>query len=799
MERLCDEVIQIIFYELDDPGPLSHANKRFHHFSQDPYVRAHYFLTHYGPMEAMFQALGHGGVLTERVLDILISSGAHISRYLVQVAMHHYFHTASHFIKTSWVRNVPFGVFTYFLKVAEGMYGDIPRAKDPLMVQFPLALAVEPQLLPYAAKNGFFMDLKMFERTGTSNDTTVEEIVHNVRELCRLDPTMFVSRTVAAEVCMEAKSNVAGYRALKVLDKSRDLRFELGDVVEELIKVICRHQPNLPVAKSEPLLFFQTFVRTRSICSSETIEILRLLYADYPSSDHTARLVMLIIFFNSTEGGLTPAIMHTKLEALGLLPVTKKDVFNVLLNPFITNPKLVMDYATSEVVKTGDGRKGMSTKELKMFVGDVISRCLEMSCKGRLLDHMKNQYSFVEDLIKRAVQRHRLTLEDLPSRIIEPGEAYTRYEAKLSQDHTGFLPWRRQRQQWIEYDEADDDGNLGRESPVVEANDAENDVDNKDANPPKPKWGHISQETLSTMIKRDEVMPARSRRRIQSPGPSLSETSGKLPYPSDFLVVGLWIKKTYGSRSLPTAIFMTHAVINNNYNILEHYLPGSGYRYIVLNDRVPITLHHFKLLAHLGQRPSDCLYFEILKGCEFFFDEYDYLNRQESPPVKTEGSSPVSSPRKTRTHSETSSSSSSSGRRRKRPRRSATAVASYVVPGSDDDEDLSDNEEEVKRSGSQESNILKWIEHLGELLKEEQRKLREKKRKLRSTLEPGAKPRVYKTDFHKSLTSHLRDIRASDEAKKATLHELADVQDDYSDDDDDEYLQSRTKKRKTNA
>lgn len=35
---------------------------------------------------------------------------------------------------------------------------------------------------------------------------------------------------MAAEVCMEAKVNLAGYHALKVLDKSGDLRFELGYV-----------------------------------------------------------------------------------------------------------------------------------------------------------------------------------------------------------------------------------------------------------------------------------------------------------------------------------------------------------------------------------------------------------------------------------------------------------------------------------------------------------------------------------------------------------------------------------------
>ena len=38
---------------------------------------------------------------------------------------------------------------------------------------------------------------------------------------------MFVTRTVASEVCMEAKINEPGYRALKLLDRTGHLRFEL--------------------------------------------------------------------------------------------------------------------------------------------------------------------------------------------------------------------------------------------------------------------------------------------------------------------------------------------------------------------------------------------------------------------------------------------------------------------------------------------------------------------------------------------------------------------------------------------
>ena len=93
----------------------------------------------------------------------------------------------------------------------------------------------------------------MFERPALANETRSEEIVHNVRELCKLDSTsvicrssrfmplltprcsMFLSRTVAAEVCMEAKVNEPAYSALKELDKTGDLLFELPCVLVILL------------------------------------------------------------------------------------------------------------------------------------------------------------------------------------------------------------------------------------------------------------------------------------------------------------------------------------------------------------------------------------------------------------------------------------------------------------------------------------------------------------------------------------------------------------------------------------
>lgn len=101
-------------------------------------------------MDAMFWALGRGRVLNEQVIDvrpfiawlpypplnvcvssqILVSSGAYVSRYIIQVAIHHYFRSASHFIKTPWVRSIPLLVFTHFMKVTSALFDEIPLGKN---------------------------------------------------------------------------------------------------------------------------------------------------------------------------------------------------------------------------------------------------------------------------------------------------------------------------------------------------------------------------------------------------------------------------------------------------------------------------------------------------------------------------------------------------------------------------------------------------------------------------------------------------------------------------------------------
>lgn len=250
-----DEVLQIIFNEIDHPTSFVLVCRRFNALSRDPYVRAHYFLARYGAVQALYWALGRGKLITEQVLDVsgsfswssppicvfyhrvqvLLNSGAHLSRYLVQIAAHHYFRSFCPFIKTPWVRTLSLATLSHFLKLSSEKFGTINTIKgeddgsvfrhfikesrmradrrglatdaiaemldkgkvshpsedfwfninfrssfpfaprfvacyvlwdtaftwqlqDPIMAQFPLALSIEPRLLPLAIANGFRMD-----------------------------------------------------------------------------------------------------------------------------------------------------------------------------------------------------------------------------------------------------------------------------------------------------------------------------------------------------------------------------------------------------------------------------------------------------------------------------------------------------------------------------------------------------------------------------------------------------------------------------------------------------------------
>lgn len=148
------------------------------------------------------------------------------------------------------------------------------------------------------------------------------------------------------------------------------------------------------------------------------------------------------------------------------------------------------------------------------------------------------------------------------------------------------------------------------------------------------------------------------------------------------------------------------------------------------------------------------LYEDIEAGAEFFFSEEDYLSPEElngtprraireSPKrrngkirikivkeytIKTESSpSPSKIPSPEPTVPEPSMSASDL---RRQPRRSAaSSIKSYAIPDSDDEE-IADVEDKLSeqlhanaRKRKVESNLQKWIKHLGVLYKEEQKKV----------------------------------------------------------------------------
>lgn len=125
------------------------------------------------------------------------------------------------------------------------------------------------------------------------------------------------------------------------------------------------------------------FVKSRSITSAYTTNVLRQLYTDFPSTDPTVRVVMLLtVCLSDGTWGLTatPEAITTfrgKLEAIGLLPITKEDLFNIMVNPFVEKHALLFEYAKEEME--------MNMKDVKDLALDVATKCLEIGSKVRTL------------------------------------------------------------------------------------------------------------------------------------------------------------------------------------------------------------------------------------------------------------------------------------------------------------------------------------------------------------------------------------------------------------------------------
>ncbi|KAI9465392.1 hypothetical protein BJY52DRAFT_1202178 [Lactarius psammicola] len=787
MDRLADEVLQIIFNEIDHPSSFVLVCRRFNALSRDPYVRAHYFLARYGSVQALYWALGRGKLITEQVLDVLLSSGAHLSRYLVQVAVHHYFRSFCPFIKTPWVRTLSLPTFSHFLKLSSERFvtinlskgeddGSVFRhfikesrmradrrglatdaiaemldkgkfipfcSKDPIMAQFPLALSIEPRLLPLAIANGFRMDnryrdfvfRRIFER---KDEHSIKDVLFNVRELCRLDTSMFVSRTVAAEVLMEAEANGTAYAVLKALDQEGGLRFSLPSLVEDLIKA------------------------------------LRYLWRDFPSLNPTARLVILLT--------RQWTALHSDLRRLDLTPVSTEDIAHVLLSPFVEHFSSTLRYARTHC--------GINDEmALSSFLADVAVRCLEVASKGNMLRYMCEDYPSLKEAIQLAATTdYRLSIEDLP--LPEREKECAAFESKLCRDpytfklETAFIKSNIQEDGW------DREG-----SPLPSDDLAMRQCEGVVPSSPESFLGEIGQETLTQVIAHDELDPR--RKRTASWLSNRIDWSMTLPYPADILPVGRWIRNQFGRRHPVTATFMNHAVVNDNhggstkpvsFQILQHYLSGPLL--------VPITLHHFKMLARLGRAPNYQLFRAIRDGAEFFLSDNDYLKYPDVE-VKRETPSAEAVPYEVIRDAALSISSVTSSTAR------TPTVKSYALPDSDEESStrgISEASRHRARTHTTDSDLQLWIKHLSALQKDETKKFNEKKRHLEQSNISGARLRAVRSDFLRTLTAGLRELRQLDSAKKQQAHVPA-VPDEHSESDDDEYQCRRrpSRRRKTSS
>ncbi|KAK7048365.1 hypothetical protein R3P38DRAFT_2868905 [Favolaschia claudopus] len=899
---LPDEVLADIFFCVDDPTPLI-ACRRLLHLSQDPYVRAHYFLTRYGRIQALYFAFCRAKLVTPRVLDILISSGAHLSRYFVQVAFHHFFHCNSHFLKIPWVRNISWDAWNHFMTLAVAQFHEIPRGKneddgtifttfikeakfpaeaqsvswevirdmfekylfipfcqrDPLMVQLPLVLAIEPRLLPYAVANGFEMDekyrdfvfRKMFEKkTSTPIPAHADEIAANVRELCRLDSHMFVTRTVAAEVCLEVKTNEAAYRALKQLDRTGDLPFSLADLVQDVIKL---------------------FVKARAITTAATTQILTQLYTDFfaPSPTSTTSVSSYLASSRTPPIAIDPAVRRamyltvfaadppiagsaiaSRLTLLGLGPMSLKDAADVLTSAFVEKPAPLFEYLRREGVadesnmdESGSPSKTtrkVTNAEFRTLAEDVAVRCLTLDSKGKTLKRLSEMHSTVRTKIVQSVLgEHEIRLEHI-SLLGEVPDGQERLKARLSRSMGGFVVGEDVNIEEGEPAAEEEDGAEGQnneneedfdmESATARENGLDGEAQSGQAQLSVDSLGRIGIEPLSTMIRRDE-QGARSRRRYYYHAMPWMASSISSRTPVDSLSVAKWIKTEFKAFSSITATFLTHAVINGSYSVLSAYLDTA-------TVPVPITLKHFQALAQLGRSTADFhLYERIREGAPFYRTEEDYLGNSDvarfllkklkGKDKGQEGQQPQlptqTSPRVKAEPVELTA-ASPSPRKRKRPRRSATAV-DYAVPDSDDEaiaaeEDMNDEFAEY-RLGSlgggkmkakadikvaapkADTDLALWIKALEELNKEEQRKYREKKKRIeneRAAVGANApKIRVSKSDFFRSLTTNLRSLRELnilDHSRRQATAEQFEV----TDDEDEDYVQTKApklKRRKT--
>ncbi|ELU39032.1 F-box-like domain-containing protein [Rhizoctonia solani AG-1 IA] len=809
---LSDDVLLLIFIQLDDPLSLSQTSKRFNRISKESYTRALYFITRYGHQHAMYWALGRGKLVDKQMLDVsTMRPVGCLIRYLVQCAIQYRGHSAPHsFIKKHWSHSLSFESFVYLLNIATDRmgykeldwsknaddgsvfrqwlmdkkslggrtriewevirdmfekYGFIPFCpKDPLVLDFPLALSYEPRLLPLAVKNGLRLDVKyrdfifrkVFEKPTVSRDGRDETIIKMVEDLQRLDP-------MQVYVCQVHSLARAA-----------------------LIKTLHSDYPNPTDPKIRHVLLLTVF------CSPMAV---RPDWSDDALPQILEKLVELGLIQPPVRDGMPE---HSKPRSLDLKDIPKslsrEELFNVLLSPFVENERPCIAYARS---KAGMGLDEWAITQLK---GDVAIHCLPISSKGKLLKRLCEDES-IERRVIEAMRNHTIRLENLP----EPfSPECATYRAKLGaslpmtgSDMYAFSPlW----SHGIEEDQAESQFDLESESHRSIAGAPGDDAHTTIFTSTNYDLGTISQDTLSARLDREESGTRWHRRWVEK---KAREPITHITLGGGGLMVDINCqqksKLNYRTQQVPVMLQIIFSNISRATTELRSYI----------NENVPITLFHIRVLARLGRQP----FWNKLDKQKFYFSEEDYLPRESVKPPSSGKMSintlcnpdPIKSER-----FQTPTTPSGFEEGSSRPRRmAASATRTYKIPSDSDSDEMSDDMDHSystsKRSRArgkgkgkaveqppnvqpESTDFHLWTKHLGLLLKEEEKKWKERKRLSEKDGIGKPKERIFKTEFMRALASKVADMRKRDHASTPTPS--------VEDDSDEEYVQRPRLKRK---
>ncbi|KAG9299927.1 hypothetical protein G9A89_009655 [Geosiphon pyriformis] len=172
MERIPNEILFLIFINLERPAAFSLTCRVLHNTTKDPHARAAYFLQRYGCRLAVFYAIkNHAKVLNKETAEAMIAAGAIVSRNLVQRLIKDYLERQpSEYYKCCWTSKLTFGTYLAFLNRGHELYGDNLWAKDAMddWEQFRICISLQSG-----------MDFDYADQHKNTHDTNRD----NIREL----------------------------------------------------------------------------------------------------------------------------------------------------------------------------------------------------------------------------------------------------------------------------------------------------------------------------------------------------------------------------------------------------------------------------------------------------------------------------------------------------------------------------------------------------------------------------------------------------------------------------------------